>query len=86
MFKRLISFVLVCVMTVSCCFTCFAETTQVSENEIAVPQKIVFLGDSIAAGYGLEGYTNGADSCGLLCIYSRKVQKGAERYLRSLSR
>ncbi|HBI51318.1 MAG TPA: hypothetical protein DDX72_00880, partial [Ruminococcaceae bacterium] len=43
-----------------CCGSCsgikltkFVDVTE----ETAVPPKIVFLGDSIAAGFGLEGYT-----------------------------
>ena len=62
MVKRMISFVLVCVIAVSCSLPCFAETTQVVKTKIPAPQKIVFLGDSIAAGYGLEGYADGAGS------------------------
>ena len=33
-------------------------TTKEIKHSVAVPPKMVFLGDSIAAGYGLEGYTD----------------------------
>ena len=36
--------------------TCLADEVQVTQEAIPVPQKIVVLGDSIAAGYGLKGF------------------------------
>lgn len=58
MFKRLISALIAGAAAISCAFTCHAETQmEVVKKELAVPQTIVFLGDSIAAGYGLKGFT-----------------------------
>ena len=58
MIKRLISAVIAGAAAISCALTCHAETKmEVVKKELPVPQTIVFLGDSIAAGYGLEGYT-----------------------------
>lgn len=62
MLKKLISFALVCVIAVSCSITCFATTTELVKTDLPAPQKIVFLGDSIAAGYGLEGYSDNGGS------------------------
>ncbi len=67
MFKRIISSLLVCVAAVSFSITCFADTSmQVVKKEVDVPPNLVVLGDSIAAGVGLEGYTgtdNGPKGC-----------------------
>ncbi|MBR7007028.1 MAG: hypothetical protein IKH90_00090 [Ruminococcus sp.] len=64
MIKRLLTAALACFMTVACAVTCFAdnstEDAQTIDHEIDVPQKIVFIGDSIPAGYGLDGYTKDA--------------------------
>lgn len=58
MFKRLISALIAGAAALSCTLTCHAEKKmEVQKKELAVPQKVIFLGDSIAAGYGLDGYT-----------------------------
>lgn len=46
----------------------FCETPCFGENgfqeiETDIPPHILFLGDSIASGYGLEGYDNGRENC-----------------------
>ena len=62
MFKRLITALIAGAAVLSCTLTCFAEKKmEVVKTELAVPQKVVFVGDSIAAGVGLEGY-NGTGS------------------------
>ncbi len=61
MFKKIISSALACVMALGCALSCFAAQEgdlQVITTEISAPQKIIFLGDSIPAGFGLEGYTD----------------------------
>lgn len=58
MLKRLTAALLTGVMALSLC-SCnltYQEETQ-EERSVPVPPKMVFLGDSIAAGYGLEGYS-----------------------------
>ena len=59
MTKRIMSLLMIAVILL-CCGSCsgikltkFVDVTE----ETAVPPKIVFLGDSIAAGFGLDGYT-----------------------------
>ena len=60
MFKRIITIALACVIAVAYSITCFAETEmKLVKKDLPVPQKTVVLGDSIAAGYGLEGYADG---------------------------
>ena len=59
MLKRVTAFVSAVLMTL-CLSSC--SMTEKSEKQVKhstdVPPKMVFLGDSIAAGYGLEGYTD----------------------------
>lgn len=58
MLKRITAFVSTLVMAVSlssCAMTEIPEREVVHNTE--VPPKMLFLGDSIAAGYGLDGYT-----------------------------
>ena len=58
MCKRIISLLLIAVMLLSC-GSCAKLTKLVEVTEdVPVPTNIVFLGDSIAAGYGLEGYAD----------------------------
>ncbi|WP_124101191.1 GDSL-type esterase/lipase family protein [Ruminococcus sp. Marseille-P6503] len=43
-------------------FICFADDG-FEDAETNVPPQILFLGDSIASGYGLEGYDSGRENC-----------------------
>lgn len=60
MLKRLTAFLTAAVMMCAAPLACSAE---VIEHEVSVPPKILVLGDSIAAGYGLEGYSEDRYSC-----------------------
>lgn len=55
--KQITAFVTACAAALSMC-SCSLKTREMVEEErnLPVPPKLVFLGDSIAAGYGLEGY------------------------------
>lgn len=80
MIKRIITAALACIMAVMCSAVCFAESVEVVKKELTAPQKAVFIGDSIAAGFGLEGYTgDGSDpaSC-YASILSQKYSKENE--------
>lgn len=58
MLKRLTTILLTISVTVSLCSCSLTYQEMVEEERsIPVPPKMVFLGDSIAAGYGLEGYS-----------------------------
>ena len=64
--RRIITSAIACALAVSCAFSCFADDEseplgeiEVVTTEITAPQKITFLGDSIPAGVGLEGYAVG---------------------------
>lgn len=63
MIRRLIALIGAALMSV-CLFSC--TMTEIPEKEVVckvkVPPKMMFLGDSIAAGYGLEGYTDSDNS------------------------
>ena len=54
MLKRLTAFF---TATVMACVTPLACNAEVIKHEVNVPPNILVLGDSIAAGYGLEGYS-----------------------------
>ena len=59
MFRKITAFVSAALMAI--CFTSCQmteKTTKEVKHSTPVPPKMVFLGDSIAAGYGLEGYTD----------------------------
>lgn len=56
--KQIFAVLSACIITiVSTVIPCSAQTETVNTT-VKVPPKIVFLGDSIAAGYGLDGYSN----------------------------
>ena len=58
MFRRLAAVICAAMLSiclVSCSMTEIPEKSTVNQTE--VPPKMLFLGDSIASGYGLEGYT-----------------------------
>ena len=60
MLKRLTAFF---TATVMACATPLACNAEVIKHEVNVPPNILVLGDSIAAGYGLEGYSENRYSC-----------------------
>ena len=59
MFRKTAAFLTVILILLTCC-SCegirFTKTEQ-RTVEISAPPKVVYLGDSIAAGFGLEGYS-----------------------------
>lgn len=58
MLKKITSLLLVVLMLLTC-GSCAGLTKMVDvDEEVAVPPDIVFLGDSIAAGFGLDGYAD----------------------------
>ena len=63
MIRRLIALIGAALMSV-CLFSC--TMTEIPEEEVVckvkVPPKMMFLGDSIAAGYVLDGYTDSDNS------------------------
>ena len=68
MFKKILSTAAAFVIAVGCAFTSFADDEagqgemEIVKTEIPAPQKIVFLGDSIPAGYGLEDYVKDGET------------------------
>ena len=56
MYKKIISILTAAVVCFLSAFVCSAQTKTI-KHTVPVPPKIVFLGDSIAAGYGLDGYS-----------------------------
>ncbi len=57
MLKKIAAFITAAAAAFCCCSCMKFEKTVEKRNEVDVPPKMVFMGDSIAAGYGLEGYT-----------------------------
>lgn len=57
--RKILSLFLICIFTFTWSFSAFADDSSqtASMTQTDAPGKIVFLGDSIAAGYGLAGYT-----------------------------
>ena len=68
MFKKILSTAAAFVIAVGCAFTSFADDEagqgemEIVKTEISAPQKIVFLGDSIPAGYGLADYVKDGET------------------------
>lgn len=60
--KRFISLISALILTLALTVPAFADTYY-KEVIVDVPPKIVFLGDSIATGYGLDGYDSDPLSC-----------------------
>lgn len=56
MFKKFSSLIIACTFAAFSIFDCYAYSKTVVEKT-DTPPKMVFLGDSIAAGFGLEGYS-----------------------------
>lgn len=54
--RRFIAFLSAGIIALTCT-SCMKKTVE-TEHTVDVPPKMVFLGDSIPAGYGLEGYTS----------------------------
>ena len=54
--KRIIIMFAMLIVSISVILPCLAYAEQTEAGSVDVPPKIVFVGDSIAAGYGLEGY------------------------------
>ena len=60
MIKKFLSLFSAAVLLGSLCACSLTERDVVEvTKDVEVPPKMIFLGDSIAAGYGLEGYENG---------------------------
>lgn len=62
MFKRLLSLAAAALAAVSAAAAVSAET-EYRGTSVSAPPVMVVLGDSIATGYGLEGYDGGKDKC-----------------------
>lgn len=62
MCKKIFSLLSALVLIFTLNITAFAQK-EYKEIQVDVPPKIVFLGDSIATGYGLDGYENGKSNC-----------------------
>ena len=62
MFRKIQIFVVTLIYAL--CFTLPAGAdTDYIDVAVDVPPRLLFLGDSIATGYGLEGYKNGREHC-----------------------
>ena len=57
MIKRITAFLSAAVMSLSLCSCAYFEKQVTKKESLPAPPKLVFMGDSIAAGYGLEGYS-----------------------------
>ncbi len=62
MLKKFISFAVTAVMAVCSANACFAQS-EYTEVATDVPPQMLFLGDSIASGFGLDGYEDGRENC-----------------------
>ena len=60
MLKKIAAFVMCTVIAAVSAIPAFAQTEEVA---LGVPTYMVVLGDSIATGFGLEGYNNGKTGC-----------------------
>lgn len=61
--KKLIGLFLTFIITAAMFSSSVLAKTEYEEIKTNIPSKILFLGDSIATGYGLEGYKNGKENC-----------------------
>lgn len=61
--KKMISFILTLLSSVMILFPFVTANADTKEVKTDVPPNILFLGDSIATGFGLEGYENGRENC-----------------------
>ncbi|MGN1133442.1 MAG: SGNH/GDSL hydrolase family protein, partial [Oscillospiraceae bacterium] len=78
MIKKIVSAFLAALIMFIIPVNCMAET-EYKKIEIPVPHNLLFLGDSIATGYGLEGYSDGKDNCN---SYANQL---TEKYSQELS-
>lgn len=79
--KRLLLVILSIIFSlVSICTNVFAET-EYEEVTTDIPPKMLFLGDSIATGFGLEGYNNGRENCN---SYANKLANEYDKELNGL--
>ena len=62
MLKRLTSFIMAGMIGVFSAISCYAQT-EYEDIETDVPPRMLFLGDSIASGFGLDGYESGRENC-----------------------
>lgn len=62
MFKKLLCIAAALAVSVLFGTVCYAET-EFEDVEVNVPPQMLFLGDSIASGYGLDGYDTGRENC-----------------------
>lgn len=62
MIKKLFAAAAAAAMFMSCAVTAFART-EYQETEVSAPPKMLVMGDSIATGFNLEGYSEGRDNC-----------------------
>ena len=61
--KKLIGLFLTFIITAAMFSSNVLAKTEYEGIKTNIPSKILFLGDSIATGYGLEGYKNGKENC-----------------------
>lgn len=62
MLKKIISLIIIGIVGAFSAMTCCAQT-EYEDIETDVPPKMLFLGDSIASGFGLDGYESGRENC-----------------------
>ncbi len=82
MIKKLFSSLLAALLVITIQINCTADT-KYETTEIPVPHSLLFLGDSIATGYGLEGYQNGKENCNsyanqLTRQYTKELDKACD--------
>lgn len=83
--KRALSLALSAAVAVSCTVTAFAQNGKIVTVESPVPEKVLVIGDSIATGYGLEGYDGGRDNVAsyvniLKAEFESELKAGTERF------
>lgn len=87
--RKIFSLILTFICTISFSINAFAKKTY-EPVEVNVPPKILFLGDSIATGFGLEGYENGRQNCHsyanqLTDKYMNELKEKCETYSENLA-
>lgn len=79
LFKRLTSALTAASLLLIGTISVAADDTEYESVESAVPQKVLVIGDSIATGYGLEGYDNGREN---VESYANMLKKDFEKELK----